>query len=332
MWNGIRGRSRRKEQNRTFARSYSLRAYPCRLHESWNVLSFVTNFRPMAASAWMSPHLTKPRSVSWRLSAAWIARQVPLRWGLGLALTRRFPRRNFSSGGICLIMSAASISAPAATAYSGLGLAGGEHEAASEPESNSPSPKRKLLGSVPRRISNFGRSGNSFHDSLSSKLTIANERLSFTMRSKEPQPKRVYPIVMYACRSTYITFGIITGFPLTGYLLLPVFGRPFLWEPVGIFLFAFVFAMAWIRSFKITLYDDHISYKTLFSVTTSLNYSEVAKAKIDSGGQDKFGPVVKLVVRPTSSSKKQSLVINAKVFSREDLREILSVLNQKDVH
>lgn len=172
---------------------------------------------------------------------------------------------------------------------------------------------------------------------------MANERLNFTMRSKTPrslsssqplppQPKRVYPIVMYACRSTYITFGIITGVPLSGYLLLPVFGRPFALEPVGIFLFAFVFAMAWIRSFKVTLYDDHISYRTLFSATALLDYSDVAKAKIETDTQDKFGPGVKLVVRPVSSSRRHPLVINAKVFSREDLREILSVLNQQDVH
>ncbi len=135
-----------------------------------------------------------------------------------------------------------------------------------------------------------------------------------------------------ASRSAYVTFSIIIGLPLIGYLLLPFLGKPLLWEPISILLSAAVLLLIWLRSFQVTLDDSKIAYKTLFSARSYLDYSDIVTAKIESGvspGKDRNGATVRLVVQPSPTSGKQPLIINAKVFSREDIRLILSTLNRK---
>ena len=133
-----------------------------------------------------------------------------------------------------------------------------------------------------------------------------------------------------AAGSAYVVSGVIVGLPLFGYLLLPVLGKPLLWEPICILLCAAMLALVWLRSFKVTLHDGKVAYKTLFSTTSYLEYSEIATAKIESSvstGEGRYGATVRLVVQPVPSSGKKPLIINAKVFSREDIRHLLSKLN-----
>lgn len=161
------------------------------------------------------------------------------------------------------------------------------------------------------------------------------QALSQSRKSKAHQFKKAAPTVFRACLSSYVTFGIIAGAPLLAYLLLPLFGKPMLWQPIAILSVAFLIIFIWLRSFKIMLYDDQITYKTLFSTASSLNYSDVVQAKVESGignGLNRNGPTVRLVVHPLLSSRESPLIINAKVFSREDIKKILTILNRKELN
>ena len=149
--------------------------------------------------------------------------------------------------------------------------------------------------------------------------------------AQQNQFRLQHPSTFRACSSGYITFGIIAGLPLSLYLIAPLFGRHILWGPVGIMFLAGLSIFIWLSSFKVTLDDDKLTYKTLFSKTSSLLYSEVAEAKLESGignAPNRYGPTVRIIVKPLASSERQPIVINAKLLSRKNTKQILAVLNR----
>ena len=92
---------------------------------------------------------------------------------------------------------------------------------------------------------------------------------------------------------------------------------------------ALCFVMLWTTSFKLNINDHELRYRTLFTGTRSIAVSEIAKAKAKVGVNDSFGPMYRLTVYPLRGSESRPIVINLKVFSREDLKQLFSILGPK---
>jgi hypothetical protein len=137
-------------------------------------------------------------------------------------------------------------------------------------------------------------------------------------------------IVLRAGLSTYVVFGIIFGFLtlLSGIAssadrgMAPVF---------AVCAFAWLVSYLWISSFRLEISEDTLTYRTLFSGTSTYHFTEIVHIRRESGViqySDRFKPFVRYVVTPETSSRRP-LLINAKVFSAQALREFKDALQAR---
>ncbi len=139
------------------------------------------------------------------------------------------------------------------------------------------------------------------------------------------------PICLYACRSTYLVFLTIIGVPLI-INLIALLKDPTFWQPVLICFLAMAAFLFWIRSFRIKLSDNQILYKRLFGGTTCINVSEILKIDTEVGCfkySDRFKPTFRIVIKPIPLIGKSPVVINAKIFCKKEINQLLEKLNNK---
>ena len=90
-----------------------------------------------------------------------------------------------------------------------------------------------------------------------------------------------------------------------------------------------VFVLCWVGLFRITIFGNTISYRSLLGGTRTLLLDEIRNAEIKIAATEKFGPVYRLILWPESFTEKKSIVINMKVFSKTDLNRVFDFLGPK---
>lgn len=120
--------------------------------------------------------------------------------------------------------------------------------------------------------------------------------------------------------------GIFFAFTLFGlYVAIrtPVHDWNFVYVPEGIL----ALVVFWLRSIRLRVADGEICYRTLFW-TRRIHLSDIEKAEIRliSTGR---GPFLALVIHPRYEKMQKPVLVNIKVFSREDLRRLFDLLGAK---
>jgi hypothetical protein len=104
----------------------------------------------------------------------------------------------------------------------------------------------------------------------------------------------------------------------------PSFVAPFL-GCVGVAIFIFF----WLRWFQLQVGEHAIRYSSLWNGRQSLAIADVGRAEVEVGllkYGDRFKPPIRLVLHPKEATGKKPIVINTKVFRREDVRRFLAML------
>ena len=101
-------------------------------------------------------------------------------------------------------------------------------------------------------------------------------------------------------------------------------------------IFASTITFFWLIFYRIELSNESISYRTIWKLgrTTSLTFSEINKAEIKIGVfkyTDRFKPTVRLELKPKPGVKKLPIIINLKVFSENDMKKLLNILDSKGI-
>jgi hypothetical protein len=147
----------------------------------------------------------------------------------------------------------------------------------------------------------------------------------------EPAPEKCF--VVRACSSTYAILG---GIPLVLdciWLDFALQGEMSAWWAVAILSITLVFAILWVSRFLISISGETLSYRSLFAGTRSLRFTEIQSAEINADIEfethERFAPLFKLILWPEPFSGKKPLIINMKVFGRQDLTRVLDLLGPK---
>jgi hypothetical protein len=130
-----------------------------------------------------------------------------------------------------------------------------------------------------------------------------------------------------SCPSTYIVFLSMFG-ALAG-LGFAVGLRRHDWVGFWVSLVPLFFSIAWIASFQLKIDDHALEYRSLFGGRKSIALLEIAKAEVKTGPENSFGPFYRLTIYPQHELRLRPIVINLKVFSREDLKQLYKILGDK---
>ena len=143
-------------------------------------------------------------------------------------------------------------------------------------------------------------------------------------------------MVFKAARSTYVIFTVFGGIPLAVWMVAfivrpPEF--PTLVKVFGLFLSYFCFAYFFISRYRFELNDGVLSYRSLFQGTKVLRLDEIEKARLaigDYSAGERSKPFYRLELFANDTSKKP-IVINLKMFKKEEVQQILECLRTKMV-
>src|ERR1700760_3362310 len=128
-------------------------------------------------------------------------------------------------------------------------------------------------------------------------------------------------------RSTYTVFSTIFGVLA---LLSFFFGlKRHDWGAFRICLIVLSGFLLWVASFRLKVDDQKLIYRSLFSGTRSIAFSEIEKAEVGFGVNDSFGPFYRLTIYPSAQFGQRPIVINLKVFRRENIQHLSHVLADK---
>jgi hypothetical protein len=86
-------------------------------------------------------------------------------------------------------------------------------------------------------------------------------------------------------------------------------------------------AFLWISRFEILVSDSQLSYRTLFGGTRSLQLSQIESARTEIALGRLLGPLYRLIITPEDGTT--VVVINMKIFSRNDLQKLFAILHSK---
>lgn len=101
------------------------------------------------------------------------------------------------------------------------------------------------------------------------------------------------------------------------------------WEAFWISFTVLFGFLLWVASFRLMVDDRKLIYRSLFSGTRSIALSDVKTAKVEYGVKDSFGPFHRLTIYPLAKSELRPIVINLKVFSREDIKQLSHIFAGK---
>lgn len=140
------------------------------------------------------------------------------------------------------------------------------------------------------------------------------------------------PLIMKACASTYMVFGVMLGVPLVASLAVALRNRSS-WSALAAIVIALTLTFVWIASFRIVIANNVISYRTLFTGTRSVALSEIERCYLETGyehGENPMKPPIRLVIRPRQSTGKKPISVNLKMLSRSDALCLRKVLERGD--
>lgn len=141
--------------------------------------------------------------------------------------------------------------------------------------------------------------------------------------------------VMRSGKSTYRVFFVILGIPLA-LSIAAVIRNPVatsLWGMLGITVVYGLFLVAWIGRFEIVYGDGRLRYRSLLG-QAEVSVEEIRAATLEFGIRkfcDRFSSPARLVLDIASNSVTRVLVINAKVFDKDQLDALLDYLRANGV-
>jgi len=140
--------------------------------------------------------------------------------------------------------------------------------------------------------------------------------------NKESDPST--ELVLRASRGTYFVFSMMWC-PLLPLGIACVFKDPRafwakgIWVPVAIPLLVWVYCLLWIRSYKITLAQGLLSYKTLWGGTLSIPVSNIGEITMFAWSG--------LRIEARSGTNLKPIIINVPIFAKKNLAKLLDTLN-----
>jgi len=140
-------------------------------------------------------------------------------------------------------------------------------------------------------------------------------------------------IVLRAGKAPFLIFGPVFGVS-AAFLLYNAFfaGNVLNWVAAIISLGALVLLFMWLKAFRLELTEDAVAYKTLFTHSRELRYSEIEESVVTLGAdnyRDRFRPTLRLNIQPYKNLNKPVITINIKVFDRTEIHDAIQVLNAK---
>jgi len=120
---------------------------------------------------------------------------------------------------------------------------------------------------------------------------------------------------------TYLIFGAMFG-PLC-FLTIYEFHE---WQSTIICSSVLVLTAAWLRSFRIRFDGESLSYQSLFIGAKSISVDQIASVRHEFGSDGPFSPPYRLVIALKDELPESSVVINTKMFSREDVIRLNQIL------
>ena len=127
-----------------------------------------------------------------------------------------------------------------------------------------------------------------------------------------------------AAASTYVVFGLMFV-PLCCFSILVFRQSSSTILCSSVLLLIFV----WIRTYRIVVDGAELSYTSLFGGRQSVQLEEIASARTEIGIRDALGPMYRLVLELSGHAEKSQIVINMKVFRREDMATLIGILRDK---
>jgi hypothetical protein len=96
-----------------------------------------------------------------------------------------------------------------------------------------------------------------------------------------------------------------------------------------LFVLLIMLAWAWVGGHRITIAETAVTFRSPLSGIRTISIADIDDARIASFSpsnlSEALGPPVRLWLYPTDGSGIKPISINAKLFSREDLKEIISL-------
>lgn len=134
---------------------------------------------------------------------------------------------------------------------------------------------------------------------------------------------------------TYLFFAGVPAIALVMALYAFLFVDPTTWPLALFFFLLFLAGAAGIARFKIVIEGESLTYRSLLAGPHSLNLSEIFQAVVDvrffKKNQFSKHPPFALIVEPKSGIYKKPILINMKMFGRDDLKALLEFLGDKVV-
>lgn len=129
--------------------------------------------------------------------------------------------------------------------------------------------------------------------------------------------------------TSYCIFSLLLA-PICILALVVTFRRPDQWHALLFTILAAMFPQLWLYRFEIMLFDDRLTYKTLFSSRKEMLFASITEARtevgIGRGLKARTQPFYRLLLFDSSRFARVPLVINMKPFSRSDLARVAQAI------
>lgn len=132
-----------------------------------------------------------------------------------------------------------------------------------------------------------------------------------------------------ACASAYMVLVGVWVLLSLSFLYSALHGAKGTWPVVVVCACPLIYFLLWLGSFRITILESTLSYRTLFGGTLAVPLNEIEKAEIKVNAAGKGCPVWQLILWPMPTTQKKPIIINMKVFSKADLNRVFDVLGGK---
>lgn len=145
------------------------------------------------------------------------------------------------------------------------------------------------------------------------------------------------PRVMRACVSTYAALAGPPAASVVVTLCIILFkNRSEGWPLLAVFCVYFLVMLTIVTRYRVVLQGETVTYRSPLASTRALTRAEIAHARVDvrffkqtRREQSSLRPPIALVVEPLPEVSKPPLIINMKVFSRADLRDLFAFFGDK---
>ena len=85
--------------------------------------------------------------------------------------------------------------------------------------------------------------------------------------------------------------------------------------------------VAWLCAFRITFDGRTLTYRTLFGGKKSILLEQIATVRREIGAGGPFSPTYRLVVEPSDERTATTIVVNVKVFGKQDIGTLTQILD-----